>query len=945
LGKLHNNNKVNVNIAKSLKCLLINARSIVNVNKLGELELLATTNGLDVLAVTESWATSNISNSELQIDGYAIYRKDRSEVSAKRGGGVLLYVKLDYVSFENEKLNVIPCESLWVKIATGLNSYINFGVCYRSQLAPEDEVNLMFSAIKESAKVQSIIVGDFNYPNIVWDTFECKSKKDEMFIDLVQECFLTQHVDEPTRGRNILDLVFTTEPNMVKNLLVSEHLSTSDHQIIQWDLEVETLMRDHTKHNFSYDKANYEGIKDELAKQQWRQIFENKSTEVMWNCFKNIINDLITKYVPVRKVYRNRRCQWADFNAKKILRYRNKKWKKYKISGSESDFLLYKQARNKATTAMRKARYKFEKKLASKIKSDSKTFFKYVRSKSKTKDVVGPLKKNDGTVVNNETEIGEMLNEYFSSTFTVEDDKCPDVARKFIEGEDSELKDFVIEEEQVKAKISKLKDDKAPGDDGFVPKFLKNIVDEITEPLTLIFNKSLKESFVPLDWKLANVTPIFKKGSRQLPANYRPVSLTSHIGKLLESLLRDKMITHLNSYKLIGHSQHGFTARKSCLTNLLVYLEYVTTQTDLGYPVDVIYLDFQKAFDKVPHVRLVNKIKAHGISGNVLKWIEKWLYDRKQRVVVSGQPSSWSSVLSGVPQGSILGPLLFIIFINDIDDGVISKLLKFADDTKVFAKVSTQQDIDRLQNDLHKLFNWSVDWQMLFNADKSKVIHFGFNNRHEDYYLQSNKLCDVKEERDLGVMIHNSLKSSKQCVKAANAANATLGMIKRTFMCKDKDIILKLYKSVVRPKLEFCVQAWSPHLQKDIDTLEKVQRRATKIISGLSNKSYYERLELLGLTTLKTRRIRADLIETFKILNGFDNICSDLFFERSESGLRGHSMKLVKKNVRLDVRKYFFSNRVINEWNNLTEDIIQCETINNFKNKIDRHLKYTRGFI
>ena len=275
----------------------------------------------------------------------------------------------------------------------------------------------------------------------------------------------------------------------------------------------------------------------------------------------------------------------------------------------------------------------------------------------------------------------------------------------------------------------------------------------------------------------------------------------------MESILRDKMLIRLNSYNLITHSQHGFMARKSCLTNLLDYLVFVTTQIDLGHPVDVIYLDFQKAFDKVPHVRLINKIKAHGISGKMLHWIEKWLDDRKQRVVLSGQPSSWSNVLSGVPQGSILGPLLFVIFINDIDDGVISKLLKFADDTKIVAKVATQQDIDRLQNDLHNLYNWSVDWQMLFNADKSKEIHFGFNNKNVDYYLGSNKLCEVKEERDLGVIIHNSLKSSNQCVKAANAANATLGMIKRTFMCKNKDIMMKLYKSIVRPKLEFCVQS------------------------------------------------------------------------------------------------------------------------------------------
>ena len=402
------------------------------------------------------------------------------------------------------------------------------------------------------------------------------------------------------------------------------------------------------------------------------------------------------------------------------------------------------------------------------------------------------------------------------------------------------------------------------------------------------------------------------------------------------------MVNCLKNRKLIGNTQHGFTQKRSCLTNLLEFMEIITQHVDKGQPVDVIYLDFQKAFDKVPHVRLIKKVKAHGIDGKILKWIETWLAGRLQRVVLNGSKSNWSEVMSGVPQGSVLGPLLFVIFINDIDDNIVNKILKFADDTKLLGAVSTKAEVDELRKDLHKLFSWSQEWQMLFNVAKCGVVHFGHNNPREIYTLGGTQIETLHEERDLGVIIDESLKCRKQCAKAVNAANATLGMIKRSFINREKKTIMTLYKSVVRPKLEYCIQAWRPYLKKDIELMEHNYK---KLISSIRKETYEDRIKLLGLTTLETRRLRGDLIEAFKIMKGFEDISWNKFFKMSSATqLRGHRQKFYKQSVRLDIRKYTFSQRVINEWNLLPDELIECATVNNFKKQLDLHLRNNRGF-
>ena len=333
--------------------------------------------------------------------------------------------------------------------------------------------------------------------------------------------------------------------------------------------------------------------------------------------------------------------------------------------------------------------------------------------------------------------------------------------------------------------------------------------------------------------------------------------------------------------------------------------------------------------------RLLLKLKAHGIVNGMINWIEKWLIDTRQRVVVDGEVSNWKSVLSGVPQGSVLGPILFLIYINGLDNDITSKVLKFADDTKVFRKIESDADRQQLQDDLNKLNEWSEKWQMLFSYGKCKCLHTGHGNEDAQYTMGDTVLNTTVKEKDLGLTISADMKVSEQCAIAAAKGNQILGLIRRNIVYKEKELIIPLFKTIVRPHLEYCIQAWRPYRKKDIDILERVQRRATKMIQKLRNISYKMRLRECGLTTLETRRLRGDQIKVFKILNGLKILTEIFLFSvKEERRTRGHGITVVKKQCRLDIRKFSFSQRTVNEWNRLSADCVGASSVNMFKHNI-----------
>ena len=819
---------------------------------------------------------------------------------------------------------------------------INFIVLYRPPNQREDLDIMLYTQISNIIGTRdTIIVGDFNCPKVEYN-LENSNSEGRRLVRFSEDNFLTQLINETTRHTNKLDLVFSTDEDLISNVNVREPLGHSDHNMIEFYINVNTKRTSNENLVPNFKLANFENFNTFLSRTNWVEKFCNLNANDAWNKFKEIFWTYDNICIP-RRVKRkpNPQPKWYNSEIGQLIKSRNIAYKSFKRNNTSETHNHYILKRRAVKSCIKKAKRKYETKLSRACRENPKSFYEYVNNRKTIKNEIGPLVDNNGIIAQNTKSNAEILNNFFSSVFTNENlNEIPNPPDRTVFTPDNTLNNITFYESEVSKYIDKIKLSKSPGPDLFYPAHLKNLKMSIVRPLTQIFNKSFENKTVPTDFKLANVTPIFKKGDRQNAGNYRPISLTSIPGKIQETIIRDRLIDYLEANNLIHNSQHGFRRHRSTTTNLIEFYNYIVDIFDNHKSVDVIYLDFKKAFDTVPHKRLIKKLYAHGIRNRVLEWIENWLKDRRQRVVINGVESNWVNVSSGVPQGSVLGPLLFIIYINDLDDTTNCAVSKFADDTKIGAKILNLDDRDHLQSDVNIINNWAKKWQLSFNVDKCCVMHFGTRNRQHNYHMTNLDIKSVDETKDLGTIVTRDLKAHKQCEEACKKANRILGFISRNFEFKSADIIVPLYKSLVRPHLEYAIQFWSPYTIRDVEKLERVQRRATKLIPWLRNKSYEERLKHLGLLSLQTRRLRGELIQAFKILKRFDNVDLERYFELDYYDVsRNNGVKLKNKRFETDVARNFFTYKITSHWNSLPARVVASSSINMFKNRLDEYLK------
>lgn len=885
--------------------------------------------------LSETWLTPLLPDGLYSLTGYTLLRRDRVD---RRGGGVCVYVSDHILSnFRVSPVSFDACgiEALFCEISNKDVSFV-LGCVYRPPSSSVGDVQHLTDFISNLASrhEKTFVFGDFNMPDIHWplETGRSHGPSSQLMVDLLIDSHLIQMVSQPTRYRcdqspSLLDLIISSDDNSLTNLEYLDPIGTSDHLTLRVKLQICFIPQKRTV-SLSRTEFNYEAISRSLSNLDWKTILSNASVSENWDRFKNILQDTLDRNSIIYTFRRSSKKPWISGKILKLVRRKRALWRAYKRSGTEADYKSHRLFSNQVSSVIRDARIKYEDRLAN--TKDPKRLYKHIRSK--LSGPVGSLQLKDpsGTVMDNSCDVANAFANTFSSVFTADSGSSRPVPK----GPrcSSCLIDIDFSESAMCEKLKRLGVCKSPGPDLIEAKILKNCAEALSGPITILARQSFRSGSLPVDWRSATVRPIFKKGSKFDPNNYRPISLTSIVVKIVESVIYEQMVKFFQDNGVIPDEQHGFLPGKSIQSNLLCCLSDWTRETDRGNSVDVLYLDFSKAFDRVPRRHLLLKLEHVGIRGALLKWIESFLSDRNFRVKVGGSFSELMQVVSGVPQGSVLGPLLFLAYTADIKNSIVSPFSMYADDIKLY-NISDNGEI--LRRDLLAVCEWSSRWLLPLNSDKCSVLYIGSGNPKIPYHIDGKVVVPQDCVKDLGVFICSDLSWSSHVAHIVKKANSILFLLSKVFCKASPGVFSKLYKTFVRPILEFGNSVWTPILQRDILLLESLQRKATRIPFGRYRPQYPQRLSSMKLSSLHERRNRGDLITIFQALSNPQSPIRHLFVLNTDSRTRRHRFKLLKDKFATRSRQYFITNRVFDLWNSLPNAIIDAQSVTSFKIRYD----------
>jgi Reverse transcriptase (RNA-dependent DNA polymerase)/Endonuclease-reverse transcriptase len=931
------NNLLTKNRKDKIRLLSLNCQSLHN--KRTEFETLIEMHTPDIIAGTESWLDVNDPNSLYFPDCYEVFRRDRGS----RGGGVFICVHKKL----NATLSLVSqtSEILWADIVLERNKTLKLGVVYKPDqvLQPLDELIEYIVNLELDKNVSQFVAvcGDLNMPDANWTHPDLNSQcakvlkirkiKDHGFHQIVREATrITDH------SANILDVVLTNQSENFQNLTVEDGIG--DHKAILTDITVRCKIQRRPKRKiYLYGKARTESLKADL-----KSLLDNfthdanscNDIDVLFQKFKASVDTIVEKNIPTKIVNDSREPPWYNKQIRNLLKRTRKHHSTYKKSMSSSTYGVYSTSRRALHQAKKDAENTFlSNSLGTMLRESQKRFWSYVKYKTKGQySSIPTLKSEQETLLTEPKDKANLLNKHFQSVFTKETPaELPTLPRKT--NKTFSLNDITLTKGGIVNLIKQLNQYKAFGPDEISPKLLKLAPEEFSDILLILFNKCFELNQIPSLWKSANVTPVFKKGNRSSPENYRPISLTSILCKMLEHILTSNLATFLEENNLFCSDQFGFRKNRSCELQLHRVCQDLAFILDNKEEADLIFLDFSKAFDKVSHTLLLHKLNSYGLQIDIITLIKSFLSDRTQKVVIDGWSSDSVTVTSGVPQGSVLGPLLFLIYINDLPDKIRSKCRLFADDSLIYRKILTEEDRLILQHDLEEVADWCTKWLMSLNLNKCEYMKVSSKRitLDSEYKVMDHPLSQVSSYKYLGLTLTEKLNWNPHINSVISKANQVLYVTKRALSKSTPNVKETAYKSIVRPVLEYSASVWDPYQVGQINALEMIQRRAARFCLNRYQRmdSVSSMIDELQWDSLAARR-KASRLSTFcRVFNNQDGL-TDLnsHIVRAPQNLRNsHQFKVHSITCRQNYGHYSFIPRSIRDWNSLPADIASQKNI------------------
>lgn len=934
---------INMSSERSAPCtklsvLSFNARSLMSASKQRDIRSALATLDPSIVCVCETWLYDSINDAEVLPDTHLLFRNDRFITS---GGGVLIAARPELNPVRLTQLET-DAETVWVEILCGGNKFL-IGSVYR---APNSSMVMNDSLLESLSRVQLIqhsynavyICGDWNL-DISWNPNNAPiphTPVANQFLTSFYDLFLSQLICEATRitqsSRSILDLFLTNVPSSVQSVEVIPGFS--DHLAIMATLQYNRPSpKKVTKYVYNYARANWDQLSLSLL-QLLPTPYSLCTSDInySWNAWKSTLSTCIDQAIPKSKLRNHRQAPWISKLIVASLKKRNALFKQWKKAPSEVKWEKYRIIRNLVKNNIRNAYEQY----IHNIGLDSKVMWKFVRSKCGN---TAPASYwFNGKQLFTAEDIASSFSAQFKENFT-QQPTTPFSDEMLTRRSHSlqPLRNLYFSEAEVYASLKKIRPGAATGPDGIPCRIILKCAAAIAPSLCALYNLSINSGTVPQEWKIADVVPIYKKGHKSNVENYRPISLTSIICKCMERLVAKAMLEYLREGNLLNNNQHGFLPGRSCttmLTKVIDEWQYSMDQTDV-IQVDCVSLDWSKAFDQVPHQRLLLKLQQLNIQGKLLAWLRSFLEGRSQCVVFNGARSHSVQVTSGVPQGSVLGPLLFTAFVHDLPGCVSSTISQYADDTIIYRPIFNISDTHKLQSDLDNINIWCSVNAMNLNTSKCNVLSIvrARDPIPNTYNLSGTTLPSCSSLKLLGVTITSNLKWNLQTEEVRSKATKVLGFIQRCLRGTKSSTLKLMYLSLVRPILTYGFPAWHPTSVDNIRKLESVQNRAIKLISKHGHRATYP------LPTIDAITKQADIVFLKKILTG--QLLLNPYHRLAlcyRSVHRGQGVTLFPPFARTCAFQAGFYYRAAKLWNALPSQIRSLPTVQ-LKNKI-KHLDH-----